>query len=131
MLGITQITHEVNKKSKINNVEDTKKILTTFLETIQQKLIQGENINLKGYFTIKRSTTPAKGSKNCSKHEKPLNDFKQVNKGKGVQFYAKSTKFRSLVSETRNCRDCQTKKQQLVKSVKPTNRISFKVSKGF
>ena len=131
MLGINHITHEVNKKSKINSVETTKKVLTTFLETIQQKLVQGENINFKGYFTLKRSTTKPKGSKHCNKHEKSLTDFKQTNKGKGVQFYAKSAKFRSLVGETRNCKDCQGKKQQLIKSAKPTNRISFKVSKGF
>src|SRR5437763_14809483 len=126
MQGIQQITHEVNKKSKINNQETTKKVLTAFLETIQQKLVQGESLNFKGYFTIKRKATKPKGSKNCSKHEKSLTDFKQANKGKGVSFYAKSTKFKNVVSETRNCRDCQTKKQQLVKSAKPTNRVSFK-----
>ena len=131
MLGISQVTREVNKKSKINSVENTKKVITAFLETIQQKLLQGENINFKGYFTIKRSSAPAKGSKNCSKHEKSLNDFKQVNKGKGVQFYAKSAKFRDLVRETRSCKDCQSKKQQLAKSVKLTNRINFKPSKEF
>lgn len=131
MLGISQITQEVNKKSKLNSMENTKKVITAFLETIQQKINQGESINFKGYFTIKRTTTKPKGSKNCGKHEKSLNDFKQANKGKGVQFYAKSTKFRNLVSETRNCKDCQGKKQQLAKSVKLTNRISFKPSKDF
>src|SRR5437870_5269200 len=131
MLGIQQITQEVNKKSKINSAENTKKVLTAFLETIQQKINQGESINFKGYFTIKRSTTKPKGSKNCSKHEKALTDFKQTNKGKGVQFYAKSTKFKNLVSETRNCKDCQSKKQQLAKNAKLTNRISFKPSKDF
>src|SRR5207253_11314006 len=129
--GIQQITQEVNKKSKINNQENTKKIIQAFLEIVQQKLLQGESLNFKGYFTIKRSTTKTKGSKHCNKHEKSLTDFKQANKGKGVQFYAKSAKFRGLVRDTRSCRDCQGKKQQLIKSAKPTNRINFKVSKGF
>src|SRR5437763_11731158 len=131
MQGISQITQEVNKKSKINSVENTKKVLNAFLEVVKQKLLQGENISFKGYFTLKRSTTKAKGSKNCSKHEKSLNDFKQANKGKGVAFYAKSDKFRSLVQDTRNCKDCKKKKQDLVKNAKLTNRISFKPSKDF
>ena len=131
MLGISQITQEVNKKSKLNSVENTKKVLNAFLEVAKQKLSQGESINFKGYFTIKRSIIPTKGSKNCSKHEKSLTDFKQANKGKGVQFYAKSIKFRGLVSETRKCKDCQSKKQQLAKNVKLTNRILFKPSKDF
>ncbi|WP_281267968.1 hypothetical protein [endosymbiont GvMRE of Glomus versiforme] len=33
--------------------------------------------------------------------------------------------------DTRNCKDCQKKKQNLVKNSKLTNRISFKVSKDF
>jgi nucleoid DNA-binding protein len=131
MLGINQITQEVNKKSKINSVENTKKVISAFLETIQQKLIQGENINFKGYFSVKRSIAQGKGSKHCNKHEKSLTDFKQANKGKGVAFYAKSEKFRGLVREMKKCRDCQKKKQDLVKSAKPTNRINFKPSKGF
>ena len=131
MLGISQISKEVNKKSKLNSAETTKKVLNAFLEVAKEKLIQGESINFKGYFTIKRTTTKSKGSKNCDEHQKELDKFKQANKGKGVQFYAKSAKFKNLVSETRNCRDCQNKKQQLTKSAKPTNRVTFKVSKGF
>lgn len=131
MLGITQITQEVNKKSKINSTETTKKVLDAFLEVAKQKLLQGESINFKGYFTIKRSTTQPKGSKHCGKHEKIVMDYKRANKGKGLSAYTKSAKFKSLVSEMRVCRDCQNKKQQLAKSVKPTNRMSFKVSKGF
>ena len=131
MQGIQQITQEVNKKSKINNQETTKKIIQAFLEIVQQKLLQGESLNFKGYFTIKRSTTKTKGSKHCNKHEKSLTDFKQANKGKGVAFYAKSDKFRSLVQDTRNCKDCKKKKQDLVKNAKLTNRISFKPSKDF
>jgi nucleoid DNA-binding protein len=131
MQGIQQITQEVNKKSKINSVENTKKVISAFLETIQQKLIQGESLNFKGYFTLKRSTISSKGNKNCDEHQKELDKFKQANKGKGVAFYAKSTTFRNLVAKTRNCSKCKAKKQQLAKSAKPTNRINFKPSKGF
>jgi nucleoid DNA-binding protein len=131
MLGIQQISKEVNKKSKINSEDTTKKVLNAFLEVAKEKLIQGERINFNGYFSVKRSTTKPKGSKNCSKHEKSLTDFKQANKGKGVLFYAKSEKFKNLVRDTRKCKDCQNKKQQLVKNAKLTNRISFKPSKSF
>ncbi len=131
MLRISQISKEVNKKSKTNSEDTTKKVLTAFLEIAKEKLIQGESINFKGYFTIKRNTTPAKGSKNCDEHQKELDKFKQANQGKGVQFYAKSSTFRNLVTKTRNCSKCKAKKQQLIKSAKPTNRISFKVSKNF
>jgi len=131
MLGITQITSEVNKKSKINSSETTKKVITAFLEVAKQKLLQGESINFKGYFTIKRNTIKPKGSKHCNKHEKALTNYKQANKGKGITAFAKSAKFKSLVREMRKCKDCQKKKQELVKSAKPTNRINFKVSKEF
>ena len=131
MLGIQQISKEVNQKSKIGSEETTKKVLATFLEVIKQKLLQGEDIVFKGYFTFKRGISPTKGSKHCNKHEKSLADFKQANKGKGLAVYAKSTKFKGLVSEMKNCRDCQNKKKQLLKSTKPTNRINFKVSEGF
>lgn len=131
MQGIQQITQEVNKKSKISNQETTKKVIHAFLGTIQQKLLQGESINFKGYFTIKRTTTKPQGSKHCSKHEKSLTDFKQANQGKGIKFFAKSDKFKELVRDSRNCKDCQKKKQTLIKSAKPTNRISFKPSKDF
>src|SRR5215213_699222 len=104
MLGIIQITQEVNKKSKINSNETTKKVLTAFLEVAKQKLLQGESINFKGYFTLKRTTAQPKGSKHCNKHDKSLNDFKQANKGKGIAAFAKSAKFKGLVSETRKCR---------------------------
>jgi nucleoid DNA-binding protein len=131
MLGIQQISKEVNKKSKINSEDTTKKVLNAFLEVAKQKLIQGENINFKNYFSIKRSLAKPKGSKNCGKHEKAINDFKQANKGKGITFFAKSEKFKGLVRDTRKCKDCQSKKQQLAKSAKLTNRISLKPSKMF
>jgi len=131
MLGIQQITQEVNKKSKINSTETTKKVLTAFLETIQQKLLQGQSINFKGYFTIKRNSTKPKGNKNCDEHHKELEKFKQANKGKGITAYTKSSAFRNLVAKTRNCSKCKTKKQQLAKSAKLIDRISLKVSKGF
>ena len=89
MLGISQISKEVNKKSKINSEDTTKKVLNAFLEVAKEKLIQGEKINFNGYFSVKRSTTKPKGSKNCGKHEKSLTDFKQANKGKGIAVFAK------------------------------------------
>ena len=131
MLGISQISKEVNKKSKINSEETTKKVITTFLEVFQQKLVEGESINFKGYFTLKRIATPAKGIKNCDEHQKELDKFKQTNKGKGIAAYTKSNVFRNLVAKTRNCAKCKAKKQQLAKSAKLTNRISFKPSKDF
>lgn len=131
MLGIQQIASEVNKKSKINSVENTKKVLTAFLETIQQKLNEGESISFKGYFTVKRSTTKPKGSKHCGKHEKALTDYKQANKGKGIVAFAKSAKFKGIINETKKCKDCQRKKVELDKSVKLVNRVSFKVGEGF
>jgi nucleoid DNA-binding protein len=131
MITITQITQETNKKSKINSTETTKKVITAFLEVAKQKLLQGESINFKGYFTIKRNTTKPEGNKNCDEHQRELEKFKQTNKGKGIAVYTKSSVFRNLVVKTKNCSKCKGKKQQLAKSVKPTNRISLKVSKGF
>src|SRR5256714_8234024 len=131
MIGITQITSEVNKKSKINSEATTKKVLDAFLEVAKQKLLQGESINFKGYFTIKRSTTQPKGNKNCDEHQRELDKFKQTNKGKGIVAFMKSNTFRNLVAKTRNCGKCKVKKQQLAKSMKPTNRINFKPSKDF
>jgi len=131
MIGITEITKETNKNSKINSEATTKKVLDTFLEVAKQKLLQGESLNFKGYFTIKRSITPVKGNKNCDEHQKELDKFKQVNKGKGIAAYTKSNVFRNLVAKTRNCSKCKAKKQQLAKNAKLTNRISFKPSKDF
>lgn len=130
MQTITQITHEVNQKSKLNSKETTQKVIQAFLETIQQKLAKGESLNFKGYFTIKRITTKPKGSKYCSKHEKVLNDYKQTNKGKGIAAFAKSAKFRGLVQEAKKCKECQKKKESLLKLAKMTNRVSFKASEG-
>ena len=117
MIGITQITQETNKKSKINSETTTKKVITAFLEIVQQRLVQGESINFKGYFTIKRSTTKPKGNKNCDEHQKELDRFKQADKGKGINNFMKSQVFRNLVAKNRNCSKCKVKKQQLAKSV--------------
>jgi nucleoid DNA-binding protein len=130
MQGIQKIIQEVNQKSKINSKETTQKVINAFLETIKQKLSQGESINFKNYFTLKRMTTKPKGSKHCNRHEKAINDYKQTNKGKGLAAFAGSVKFRGLIQETRKCKDCQRKKQELIKSAKLTNRVSFKVSPG-
>jgi len=131
MLGISQISKEVNKKSKIGNEETTKRVLSAFLEVAKEKLNQGESLNFKSYFTIKRSVAKQKGSKNCDEHQKELDKFKQANKGKGIAAFTKSSTFRNLVAKTRNCAKCKSKKQQLAKNAKLTNRISFKPSKDF
>ena len=131
MITITKITQETNKKTKLNSTETTRKVITAFLETLKQKLLQGESINFKGYFTIKRNSTKPKGNKNCDEHHKELEKFKQANKGKGITAYTKSSAFRNLVAKTRNCSKCKNKKQQLAKSAKLIDRISFKVSKDF
>ena len=106
-------------------------MLNGFLAVAKQKLLSGESINFKGYFTLKRLTTKPAGNKNCDEHQKELNKFKQANKGKGIAVFMKSPTFRNLVTKTRNCNKCKTKKQQLIKSTKPINRISLKVSKEF
>src|SRR4051794_26343629 len=131
MQGIQKIAQEVNKKGKINSEETTKKVITAFLEVFQQKIIQGENINFKGHFSVKRLTTKPKGSKNCDEHQKELDKFKQTNKGKGIAAFAKSSTFRGLVTKTRNCSKCKGKKAALAKSGKLVDRISFKPSEGF
>src|SRR3954447_8525082 len=131
MQGIQKITQEVNKKSKLNSEETTKKVITTFLEVLKQKIIEGESINFQGYFTAKRITTKPKGSKNCDEHQKELDKFKQTNKGKGIAVFAKSSTFRGLVAKTRNCSKCKSKKVALAKSAKLVDRISFKVSEEF
>ena len=106
-------------------------VLNAFLEVAKEKIIEGESLNFKGYFTIKRSVAEQKGSKNCDEHQKELDKFKQANKGKGIAAYTKSEVFRNLVAKTRNCTKCKVKKQQLAKNAKLTNRISFKPSKDF
>lgn len=130
MLGIQQITKEISKKNKLNQ-EQIKTVLENFLEVAKKQITAGENIAFKGYFSLKRLSSQPKGNKNCDDHQRELDKFKANNKGKGVQFYAKSIPFRSLVTKTRNCNKCNAKKQGLIKNSKPTNRISFKVSKGF
>jgi hypothetical protein len=47
MQTIQKIIQQTNKKSKLNNLEATKKVIQAFLETIQQNLVQGENIHYK------------------------------------------------------------------------------------
>src|ERR1700748_498767 len=110
MLGIIEITKEIGKKSK-STQEEIKQVLNDFLEAAKQNLVKGESLAFKGYFSLKRLSTPPKGNKNCDDHQKELDKFKLANKGKGVQFYAKSVPFRSLVTKTRNCNKCNAKKQ--------------------
>src|SRR4051812_21436782 len=105
MSGTVEIIKEINQKSRVNNQDTVKQMLDAFLEVIKQKLNKGENINFKGYFTLKRSMTSLKGDKHCTKHEKAMSDYKRANKGKGIAAFAKSEKFRNLVQENRSCRE--------------------------
>lgn len=130
MLSIIQISKEISKKNKLSQ-EEVKKILTDYLEIVKQNLRAGEAIAFKGYFTVKRLTTKAKGNKNCDEHHRELEKYKLANKGKGIAAYAKSPVFRNLAKKTKECNKCKAKKQSLVKLAKPTNRVSFKVSKDF
>src|SRR4051812_47907123 len=129
-LGIIQVAKEIGKKNKLSQ-EQIKQVLTDFLEVAKQNLVKGESLAFKGYFSLKRLSSQPKGNKNCDDHQKEIERFKLANKGKGVQFYAKSVPFRSLVTKTRNCNKCQAKKQALIKGAKPVNRLSFKPSKEF
>ncbi|CAI2194154.1 5175_t:CDS:2 [Funneliformis geosporum] len=121
-------THAFSRKSLYLSpmVKNARKVLVAFLEVAREKLNQGETINFKGYFSIKRSATQSPGSKNCDEHHKELEKFKQANKGKGITAFTKSNVFRSLVAKTRNCAKCKVKKEQLAKNAKLTNRINFK-----
>ncbi|RHZ37431.1 HU family DNA-binding protein [endosymbiont GvMRE of Glomus versiforme] len=131
MLGINQISKEINKKSNLNSEATAKRVMKTFLEITKQRLNKGESINFKGYFTIKRGTAKPKGSKHCNKHEKSLTDFRRANKGKGIQAYFGSDKFKSLIRDSKVCKDCQKKRRELLKNTKLNKRISFKPSKMF
>lgn len=130
MIGITEINKEINKKSRMNESE-VKIITTLFLEAIKQKLLKGEDISFKSYFTLKRSKKLPEGSKFCSSHTKRFDEFKRVNKGKGVAFYAKSPIFKKLKDEVRKCKDCENQKKKMFKIVELLPRINCKASKGF
>ncbi|CAI2188164.1 15695_t:CDS:2 [Funneliformis geosporum] len=97
---------------------------------VKQKLIGGEDINFRDYFTLKRSKQVPKISKFCDSHTKKMDDYKRNNKGKGLATFTKSASFRKLILETRNCNSCKTQKQKIVKSTKLLTRVTCKASSG-
>ena len=130
MQTTTNIIQEISRKIRIPQ-EQVKKTITSLLEIIKEKLKQGETMTFKGYFVLSRgSIQPQKGSKNCSKHEKALNEFKEKHKGEGLAAFTQE-EFRNLTRETRKCESCKSKKEQLDESKKLTNRINFRPSESF
>src|ERR1043165_4418727 len=117
MIGITEINKEISKKTRLSEAE-VKGVTASFLEVIKQKLISGEDISLKNYFTLKRSKQAPKVSKLCDSHTKKMNDYKASNRGKGLAAFAKSPSFRKLSLETRNCNSCKAQKQKIAKATK-------------
>ena len=130
MIGITEINKEISKKNRLSEAE-VKGVTASFLEVIKQKLINGEDVNFKNYFTLKRSKQAPKVSKLCDNHTKKMNDYKASNKGKGLAAFAKSPSFRKLSLETRNCNGCKTQKQKIAKSTKLLTRVICKASSSF
>jgi hypothetical protein len=108
-----------------------KRITASFLEVIKQKLISGEDISFKSYFSLKRSKQVPKVSKLCDNHTRKMNDFKANNKGKGLATFAKSPFIRKLNSETRSCNGCKIQKQKIAKSTKLLTRVVSKASSSF
>jgi nucleoid DNA-binding protein len=127
--GKKQLTERIAKKTKTPQ-NQVSKIIEELLEETKKSLLKGEDISLKGYFTLKRARQLPKMNKLCDKHTKSMNDFKRNNKGKGLAAFAGSPSFRKLSLETKNCSNCQTQKQKIAKSTKLLTRVSCKASKG-
>src|SRR5581483_5512104 len=125
MIGITEINKEISEKNKLSEAE-VKRVTASFLEVIKQKLISGEDVSFKNYFTLKRSKQVPKVSKLCDNHTKKMDEYKRNNKGKGLASFAKSPFIRKLNSETRSCNSCKTQKQKIAKSTKLLTRIVSK-----
>ena len=128
--GKTQLTERIAKKTKFPQ-NQVAQIIDEFLTETKKSLLKGEDISLKGYFTLKRSQQVPKMNKFCDKHTKSMNDFKRANKSKGLAAFVGSPSFRKLSLETKNCSGCKTQKQKIVKATKLLTRVNCKVSKGF
>ena len=129
--GKKQLTERIAKKTKYPQ-NQVSKIIEEFLEETKNSLLKGENISLKGYFSLTRSKKAPSGiSKFCDKHHQKVSDYKRANKGKGLEAFAKSPVFRKLNLETKNCSSCKSQKQKIAKSTKLLTRVNCKVSKGF
>jgi nucleoid DNA-binding protein len=130
MIGITEISKEVSKKTRVSEAE-AKKTISSFLDSVRRGLVRGEDVSLKGYFTLKRSKKAPKMNKFCDKHTKSMDDFKRANKNKGLAAFVGSPAFRKLSLETKNCSSCKTQKQKIAKSTKLLTRVNCKVSGTF
>ena len=128
--GKIQLTERISRKTKFPQ-NQVSKIIDEFLEETKKSLLKGEDISLKGYFSLKRSRQTPKINKFCDKHTKSMDDFKRTNKGKGLAAFTGSPSFRKLNLETKNCSSCKTQKQKIAKSTKLLTRVNCKVSPGF
>ena len=128
--GKKQFTERISKKTRFPQ-NQVSQIIEEFLIETKKSLLKGEDISLKGYFSLKRSRQVPKISKFCDKHAKSMEDFKRANKNKGLAAFSSSPSFRKLSSETKNCNSCKTQKQKIVKSTKLLTRVNCKVGQGF
>jgi len=122
MIGISYLTEAVSKKADLSE-EQTREVLMAFFETIQQKLNENESINFKGCFLIKRKPEPFKGSKNCTKHQEELEKLSAENKGGGFGIFSEINKV------IKHCADCKSKKEEIVKNTKFTDRLTIQPAK--
>jgi nucleoid DNA-binding protein len=129
--GKIQLTERISSKTKLPK-NQVSQIIDELLEETKKSFLKGEDISLKGYFSLTRSKKKPSGiSKFCDKHHSKVNDYKKANKGKGLAAFAGSPVFRKLSLETRNCSNCKTQKQKIAKSTKLLTRVNCKVSPGF
>src|SRR3954469_23143877 len=129
-IGKIQLTERISKKTRFPQ-NQVSQIIEEFLEQTKQSLLKGEDISLKGYFTLKRSKQAPKMNKFCDKHTKSMDDFKRANKNKGLAAFTSSPSFRKLSLETKNCSSCKTQKQKIAKSTKLLTRVNCKTSSTF
>lgn len=128
IIGITELVEKVKKYFPEINKNQLKEVIEKFLAEIKSGLINDENISFKGYFSLYRGRTEPKESKQCKEHEKAVRDYSQKHKGKGIAAYGSSTAWTELRNKIKGCKSCKTKKQQIEKLSKPTDRINFKPS---
>ena len=128
--GKKQLTERISRKTRFPQ-NQVSQIIDELLEETKKALVKGEDISLKGYFTLKRAKQVPKISKFCDKHTKSMDDFKRANKNQGLAAFTSSPSFRKLSLETKNCSSCKTQKQKIAKSTKLLTRVNCKVSSTF
>jgi len=60
------------------------------LVEIKRGLINDEKFSFREYFGLYRARIESKESKRCDRHEKAVENYKRINKGKGIEAYAGS-----------------------------------------